>query len=150
MARVESMSGIDSADSSTTRSLRASVVLVLALVLGAVAGVIAFRVLRPSPEFELVSVTATNVDDWVSPGGRGVPKGKTVGEFHSTDGRYLTTSTEHLGTAYRLRFRLPNHPVAVECYEASRLDGLDRGRAIEVFVDSATAIVDRIACIYGQ
>ena len=75
----------------------------------------------------------------------GCPRGTFVSTaFDKVDGRYLVTSSE--------RFLLPGHavPVACDLHDERRLQELPRGQWIQVFVDTATAVVERVECIYGR
>jgi hypothetical protein len=125
---------------------RTALTLVLALIIGSSSGALAFRIHPPRHHEVRVAVTPQNLGRMLeacSPlfGCRGTFVSTA---FDKVDGRYLVTSSE--------RFLLPGHavPVACDLHDERRLQKLPRGQWIQVFVDPATAVVQRVDCIYRR
>jgi hypothetical protein len=116
---------------------RASLVLALALLVGAGGGVLAFRAFSRERHPRPVTITPANVGSVLE----GVGYVDTA--FVKADGRILVAAGE--------RFRLPREAVPLHgCFSASRLSDLHKGQYIEVYLNASTAEVEQVACYYKE
>jgi hypothetical protein len=115
----------------------ASLGVVVALLVGAGGGVLAFRAFSPERHPRPVTITPANVGS--------VLQGDAYVEtaFVKVDGRILVAAGK--------RFGLPGAAVPLRgCEPASQLSDLHKGQYIEVYVNASTAQVEQVDCIYKR